>query len=85
MKWAELSNDISCVMNNTPLGQIIEIRSENDKDRLKNFTPEQLRIRRDWRNKQAKNVGENDFKAFLEQMEKGLIAMAGGNDRNEGC
>nr|DAY85575.1 MAG TPA: Guanine nucleotide exchange factor synembryn [Caudoviricetes sp.] len=38
-------------MPETPLGQIVSIRSEEDKDMLKNFTKEQHKIRNDWRNR----------------------------------
>lgn len=38
-------------MPETPLGQIISIRSEEDKDTLKNFTKEQHKVRNDWRSR----------------------------------
>lgn len=38
-------------MPETPLGQIVSIRSEEDKDMLKHFTKEQHKIRNDWRNR----------------------------------
>lgn len=42
-----------CYMLNekTPLGKIIQIRSCDDKEILKNFTDEQNKIRDDWRNR----------------------------------
>ena len=66
------------IMPKTPLGQIVSIRSEEDKDMLKNFTKEQHKIRNDWRNKvnpirdmsdeekeiEAKKVQEMFAKAF---------------------
>lgn len=33
----------------TPLGNIVAIRSENNRDTLKHFTPQQKKIRSDWR------------------------------------
>lgn len=35
-------------MNDTPLGKIIEIRSEDDADIIKNMNSEQLAIRNEW-------------------------------------
>lgn len=35
-------------MHDTPLGQVVRIRSENDKDIIKNFTAYEKRIRTDW-------------------------------------
>ncbi len=43
-------------MPETPLGQVVSTRSENDKDILKNFTKEQHRIRNEWRSRQSKAI-----------------------------
>jgi len=54
----------------------VRIRSEDDKDTLKNFTRDELQIRSAWRNKQAKTVSEKEMKQALEQMKQAFIAMA---------
>ena len=59
-------------------GNIVKIRSENDPEMLKQFTKEQLEIRAKWRNRQAKQISENDMKIALEQMKQALMQMAGG-------
>lgn len=51
MTWSEFSALLKGIMPETPLGQIVSIRSEEDKDMLKNFTKEQHKIRNDWRNR----------------------------------
>ena len=51
MSWSEFSTLLAGIMPETPLGQIITIRSENDKDTLKHFTPAQHKIRNEWRSK----------------------------------
>lgn len=51
MTWSEFSALLKGIMPETPLGKIVSIRSEEDKDMLKNFTKEQHKIRNDWRNK----------------------------------
>lgn len=43
--WAKL---VSGLMNDTPLGKIVEIRSEDDSDIIKNMSAEQLAIRNEW-------------------------------------
>jgi hypothetical protein len=53
MPWGEFSTLLAGIMPNTPLGQVVSIRSEEDKEMLKNFTPEQRRIRNEWRSRQA--------------------------------
>lgn len=35
-------------MNDTPLGQVVRIRSEDNKEMLKHFSSYENRIRRDW-------------------------------------
>lgn len=60
MTWGEFCTLLSGIMSETPLGQIVQIRSEEDSDKLKNFTPEQNKIRDEWRmrlmNKQHKEI-----------------------------
>lgn len=51
MTWSEFSTLLKGIMPETPLGQIVSIRSEEDKEVLKNFTKEQHKIRNDWRNR----------------------------------
>lgn len=51
MDWGEFCTLLKGIMYKTPLGQVVSIRSEEDKDMLKNFTKEQHRIRNEWRNK----------------------------------
>lgn len=51
MTWGEFKTLLAGIMPKTPLGQIVQIRSEEDKDVLKSFTPEQHKIRNDWRMK----------------------------------
>lgn len=51
MSWNEFCTLLTGIMPKTPLGEIVSIRSEENKDILKNFTKEQHKIRNDWRNK----------------------------------
>ena len=69
---------LSGVSPETPLGRIISIRSETDKDVLKHFNPEQRRIHSEWQNRLAKNKSPMDTERFLEEMKNAFIAMAGG-------
>lgn len=48
MPWGEFCTLVSGLMSDTPLGQMVSIRSETDKNIIKNFTPEQRKIRNDW-------------------------------------
>lgn len=77
MDWAELSSDISGLMGDTPLGNIVQIRSEDDRERLKNFTQEQKNIRWKYRMKMAQNVDQEEFKKTIADLQKAFKEMAG--------
>ncbi len=78
MKWNEFCMLLSGIQSETPLGRIVAIRAEDDKEVLKHFSKEQRRIRSEWRNRRAKMVPVNDREAFVEQMRQTFIKMAGG-------
>lgn len=52
MEYREFLILLSGIMPETPLGKIIQIRSEADSDVLKHYTPEQKQIRDNWLEKQ---------------------------------
>lgn len=56
MSWGEFTTLLSGIMSETPLGQVVSIRSENDKDTLKNFNAAQHKMRNDWRSRMNKRV-----------------------------
>lgn len=60
MPWDEFTSLLSGIMPNTPLGQVVSIRSEEDKEKLKHFNKEQHGIRNKWRNRHAKEMTENE-------------------------
>lgn len=74
MSWSEFSSLLSGIMPETPLGQMVNIRSEEDKDVLKNFTEEQHRVRNEWRSRWTKSMSDMDaseqIKIFQEAMKK---------------
>ena len=74
ISWSEVRMLISGLLCDTPLGRVIQIRSENDSDRLKSFTPEMRKIRNDWRNRLAKDKlkDEDALNRTFDNMEKML-------------
>lgn len=60
MTWDEFCTLLAGIMPETPLGQVVQIRSENDREKLKNFTPEQKRIRNEWRANMTKQAEWTD-------------------------
>lgn len=77
MKWSEFRALLCGLSPETPLGRIVSIRAEDDKEVLKHFSKEQKRIRSEWRNKGAKKVSEEELETMLEQLKQGFIALAG--------
>lgn len=51
MPWIEFHNLVTGLMYETPMGRIISIRAETDKEQLKNFSKEHHEIRNEWRSK----------------------------------
>lgn len=80
MGYSELSNLISGLMPNTPLGNIIQIRSEDDEEVLKNFTQEQKNIRWEYRRKIAKKIDDEEYKNVIAEFQKAFKEMAGDNN-----
>lgn len=61
----------------TPLGRMISIRAEEDREILKQFTPEQKRIRSEWRRKRAKKMSAKDTETAIESFRRMFIQLAG--------
>lgn len=73
MDWKEFMILLSGIMPETPLGQIVSIRSEENSDILKSFTSEQKKIRDDWRmhmmEEQNKNMNENEKSQMINDLQ----------------
>lgn len=79
ISWSEVKMLISGLLSDTPLGRVIEIRSENNKEQLKHFTPEMHKIRNDWRNRRAKDKlkDEEALNRTFSNMEKMIEVLFG--------
>lgn len=78
MKWDEFRALLSGLGPDTPLGRVVQIRSEEDEEVLKYFTPEQKRIRREWRVRNAGEKSEEELASVLESLKQAFIQMVGG-------
>ena len=81
MKWDEFRDLLVGIGPETPLGRIVAIRSEDDKEILKHFTKAQRRIRSEWRSKRAVKVDPAQTAQVLEALKKTFISLAAGGDR----
>ena len=65
-------------MDDTPLGRVVAVRSEDNPDILKGFTPSQHRIRSEWRSFQAKRqtqtISMDDWMRRMAELERQLAA-----------
>lgn len=75
--WDEFAALLTGLDGNTALGKIVAIRAEDDKDMLKSFTPEQRRMRNEYRSSIAKKVKKEDMAKVLEAYKQAFIQMAG--------
>lgn len=75
LPYREWSLLVAGLMDDTPLGRVVQIRMEQDKERIKSFSKYELEVRREWDNfrmsKQTKEQQQNDLK----QLEQMLAAM----------
>lgn len=70
LQFDEFLNLTACLMPDSPLGQIVAIRSETDPEIIKNFNDAQKSIYDDWYNREKKD----SEKAYKESMDA-LFAM----------
>ena len=72
MHYSEWILLIGGIMEDTPLGQVVLIRKESDRNRLKHFTKHEHRIRNEWRNFRAGQKSEKkspeSFAGYFEKM-----------------
>lgn len=84
MKWEEFHDLLVGISPDTPLGRMVAIRAENDKEILKHFTREQHRIRNEWRSRSAKKVTAENLDDMLNSLKNAFVAMANGGDTYAG-
>ena len=80
MKYSDWAKLVSGLMDDTPLGRIVQIRSEKDKEILKNYTPEQRRIRAEWasfRGSRCPSMSKEDARVQMAQLERTIASMFG--------
>lgn len=68
---------LSGLDSETPLGRIVAIRAEDDPKRIKEMTPEQKRIRNEWRRKQFDKNPPKDVEDLYASLQKALQNLAG--------
>lgn len=78
LKYSDWAKMVSGLMDDTPLGYVVSIRSETDQEIIRRFTPEQRAIRQDWervRTKRILQLPEKELRQQFAQMEQAMAAM----------
>lgn len=75
MKWKEFKALLAGLSGETPLGRIVQIRSEDDPKMLEAFSEGQHRIRNEWRLRLAKEKTEQDLTQVLEELKQAFVEM----------
>lgn len=80
MKYSDWHKLVSGLMDDTPLGATVQIRSESDKAVIAKYTPHQRKIRTDWMAFRAKTLARNpkEAKNAAEQLCKMMKGLFGG-------
>lgn len=82
MPWTEFCTLVSGLMPETPLGNVVTIRSEKDTKVIKGFTPEQRRIYTSWKLRGTKQQLGNpeELKKSSESLEKVMANLFGSKE-----
>ena len=77
MQWGEFISLLSGLNGDTPLGQVVEIRSTDDPERIKNMTIHQKRIRSEWQSRKAQEpIDVDSYMQSMKQLEEAMKALA---------
>lgn len=72
LSYQEFISLLGGLMHDTPLGMVVSIRSEKDAKAIKEFTPDQKRIRNEWIKRKNKKLKEDPaaYNAYWSNLQK---------------
>ncbi len=76
LSWGELISDIAGLNGDTPLGNVVRIRSEKNPDVLKNFSKEEGRIRSEWLKRMAGQMSGESYEDAMEGIKRMFVNMS---------
>jgi hypothetical protein len=81
MEWGEFYAYLSGLNGDTPLGNIVRIRTEKDPKIIKQFTQSEKNIRSQWLKKTVKSVTPENEKDFYEGIKQAFISLSKKNKK----
>lgn len=79
VSWDEFKSLLSGIDPETPLGRMVAIRSETDKDVIKNYNRDQKRIYDAWRNIKAESMAPATYDQEMKALEQMFAQLCGGD------
>lgn len=76
VSWDEFRSLLAGISPETPLGRVVAIRSETDKNVIKHFTRDQKRIYDEWRSGKAAAMSPRTYEQQMAYLEKMMAALA---------
>ena len=76
MEWGEFSSLLSGINGDTPLGNIVRIRSEKDREVLKKFTPAERKIRSEWLNKNTTQISKENYEQAMNNFKNMFVSLS---------
>lgn len=76
MEWGEFASLLSGLNGDTPLGNVVRIRSEKDPKVIKTFTASEKQIRNEWLNKNAVHISKEEYEQAMNSFKEMFIAMS---------
>ena len=76
--WAKM---VSGLRDNTPLGRVVSIRMENDRDVISRMSPEQIKIRNDWSEFKIRKFGDAmspNLQSEMDKLQQKMMQIFGG-------
>lgn len=77
--WDEFRSLLAGIAPDTPLGRMVAIRAETDKNVIKNFTHDQKRIYDEWQNRKAETMTPETYEKQMQYLEQMMAALCGGD------
>lgn len=77
MQWGEFCTLLTGLNGDTPLGHVVDVRSTTDKERIKNMSASDKRIRAEWQSRQVKKpIDEKSYRQSMKALEEAMKALA---------